>query len=91
MADKSKPPRKERFTMLEPSGPINPSPEELATRVVEPLINGCPVESEPPTALSPAVQSLLAQLTGALDALNESDRAVALNCITAELTKRLAG
>jgi hypothetical protein len=35
MADEPKPRQKERFTMLEPSGPLNPSPEELATRVVD--------------------------------------------------------
>jgi hypothetical protein len=35
MADEPKPRRGERFTMLEPMGPNNPSPEELATRVVD--------------------------------------------------------
>jgi hypothetical protein len=35
MPEKPKPSRTERFTMLEPKGPNNPSPEELATPVVE--------------------------------------------------------
>lgn len=85
MADETKPLRKERFTMLEPKGPNNPSPEELATRVVEPIINGC-LPPEPP-AVPPSVQTMIAQLADVIGALAPGPRAAAV----AELTRRLAG
>ena len=75
----------ERFTMLEPSGPINPSAEELATRVVEPLINGCRVT----TPLD--LRSLVWQLATAIAALDEGERRAALDYLSAELSRRLAG
>ncbi len=91
MADEPKPRRGERFTMLEPVGPNNPSPEELATRIVEPLINGDPVSDPPPTAaVPPAVDTLLAQLAAAIEPLDAPARAAALSSMT-ELARRLAG
>lgn len=39
MANTPDPKRAERFTMLEPRGPNNPSPEELATRIVQTVVN----------------------------------------------------
>jgi hypothetical protein len=90
VADKLKQP-KERFTMLEPSGPTNPSPEELATRVVEPLINDGPVLTESPTAVPAAVRTLLAQLVGAVGALDPKARAAAVDYAVKELTNRRAG
>lgn len=85
MTDQPKTSRKARFTMLEPMGPNNPSPEELATRVAEPLINVGP--SDPtPAVVPPAVRNMLAGLAAALGTLEPPARAA----VVAEL-KRLAG
>ena len=81
----------ERFTMLEPKGPNNPPPDEMSALIVEPLINGDPVRSEPLVAVPPAVQSLLAQLATVIATLDANGRAAALDYISNEFTKRLAG
>jgi hypothetical protein len=87
MADEPKSPRKERFTMLEMGGPTNPSPEELATRVVDALINDGPVFDPVP----PAVLSLVAELVKVVDALDERGQRLARGHISARLLKRTAG
>ena len=69
--------------MLERRGPNDPSPEELATRIVEPLINVGPAE---PPAVPPAVRDIIAQAAAAVRALEPIARAAAV----AEF-KRLAG
>ena len=63
MADEPTTPQpRQRLTVLEMGGPLNPSPEELATRVIEPLINEGPVCDPPQPAVPAEVPPLVARL-----------------------------
>ena len=81
----------ERFTMLEPCAPLNPSPEELATRVVDGLFDVDPVTPSKPAPLPPVVLNLVAELSAAVAALDARGRAAALAYISTELPRRTAG
>jgi hypothetical protein len=74
----------QRFTMLEPKGPNNPSPEKLAAPIVAAL-------GGPPMGVSHTVLNLVAQLANALGGLNEAERLAALDYVSTELARRLAG
>lgn len=79
-----KPKRTERFTMLEAKGPNNPSPEELATPFMAAM-------GGPPMEVPNAVLNLVAQLAAAIEPLDAGARLVALDYVSAELSRRLAG
>ena len=97
MADKPSSPQKVRFTLLEMGAPLDPSPEELASRRVDivfkqPFTMLDPVgPNNPSPAVPPAVQTLLAPLADAIGALDPGTRAAAVDYVVTELTKRLAG
>lgn len=95
----SKPGRVNRFHLLEPREPNNPSPEALASRVVEPAARDhftplTPSEPSPPialpTAFSDRVATLAAELGDLLAVLDEPARRAVAATFAARVSDSLA-